>query len=169
VIQTTAVQGPANGELLIQCHSCRTMSGFFSLTVWWITQPLFCLHLQHLTDAPCSEISVVHVSECASDYLAAPVFTTLLMNSKNSVAELVMHASGFHAWACHDLQEHCAFWAIPCAWTHCCIVALEEQVLISFVLIRFWQCIPTADLEDGSPTIVPLVDWDCYWQHQHSR
>jgi hypothetical protein len=38
------------------------------------------------------------------------------------------------------------------------ILALEEQVLIKFVLIRFWQCIPTADLEDGSPTIAPLVD-----------
>ena len=34
VLQTTLVQGPVSGELLIQCHSFTAMSGLFSVTAW---------------------------------------------------------------------------------------------------------------------------------------
>ncbi len=36
---------------------------------------------------PCSKISVVHVSDCNPDYMAAPVLALLLLNAKSRVAE----------------------------------------------------------------------------------
>ncbi|KAL0030559.1 hypothetical protein WJX79_004638 [Trebouxia sp. C0005] len=40
-------------------------------------------------------------------------------------------------------------------WSHGCC---DTDYTCSRASEWFWQCIPTADLEDGSPTTVPLVD-----------